>query len=260
MKKKILMGLLCVSLLAGCETATKECDCKDTCKNETNNEENVTKISKAQIIELINMYSPTILGSGLTERAMISDAVYNSKISGMLKYSPSFLEGLDNVTDAGDYYKVNVAGQQVDVYKKEENLIGYQFDDLNESCQKLYGKSLEKRDYAGEFGRMYKYVAKEDVFVEVVIGMGSTSTTEFGIKEYKEEGNKLTVLVGYSTFGYDGDDKASNNKGLTVTLEEMNKEDFGQIMIDKYSDKIDYTELVFEEKDGNYVLISSTKK
>lgn len=264
MKKKLLMGLLCVSLLSGCNMTTKDCDCTDSCKEETQETEKV-EITKEQVYDMVEKYlfapANNILDSGLTDRTMIQPAVLNTKVKYEQTFDPAVLKNVAGVSVVDGSYVITF-GQEKEEFYIDEPITAYDYEGLNESYQELYGKTLEKKDYIGVMGAHYKYDAKEDVFYELYLGTGTISSLEYGIKEIKEENNKLTVLVGHVVFYPEdiGSDNYNSDEGITVSSDEKDAENFGQTMVEKYADKVNNTELVFEKKNGNYVLVSATVK
>lgn len=267
MRRKVLIGLLCATLLSGCELTTKECNCEEECKTEVK-ENKTIEVTKEEAYELVEDYLsfPTgnILDSGLTEKTMVLTAAQNVKNKYVYTMAGSALEGESNVTKIDGGYDVKVGTDTISIESDSDYSV-YSYEGMNEAYQELFGKNIEKKDYNTTTAFWFKYSSKENVYFELVEGIGIYSALKFGVKEVKVEDNKLTVLVGYAIFdsimGEETGGYTSNiEKGKTFTNSEVESDNFGQTMVEKYADKVSNTELVFEKQNDSYVLVSATKK
>lgn len=157
-------------------------------------------------------------------------------------------------------------------YKDEEaSLIKY--DDLNEIYKKMYGIDAPKKGFSGiNIGFMYYYFygynEKLNSFVELKCGgCGGACGENFSIskiKSAKEIGDELKIEVFYYIgIPYETEyGKVYNleTSKINKTLDVTNIKDFEKEILNNYLEYLDVYEVVFENKDGNYIFKSLAKK
>ena len=155
-------------------------------------------------------------------------------------------------------------------YKDEKTtLINY--EDFNEIYVEMYGIEASKKGFSKSIEGnyyIYDYNEKLNSFIQLQCnGCGGACGENFSIskiKSAKEIGNELKIEVSYY-FGQPYITEYSTVYNLETskilkTLDVTNIKDFEKEILNNYLEYLDVYEIVFENKDGNYIFKSLAKK
>ena len=146
------------------------------------------------------------------------------------------------------------------------------YETLNNKYKYLFGKQSEDipKETIKSLNEIttWEYDASKNSFLETLLitGLeGVDSHVIYGIKDYSQVEDKLTVKVGYILI----DPKEENDKVIYSTTidggevtyfqEEVEKSTFDKEFLDKYLDKLDTYEFTFKYEEDHYVFESMKK-
>lgn len=137
------------------------------------------------------------------------------------------------------------------------------YDSVNEIYKKMYGSNIEKEGF-NKFTYFYDYNESLNAFVKLDCGgcggaCGPSYYVE-KIKSAKQIGNELIIEVYYSDGYFDFKSPESDELAydldttkIHTRLDVNSVEEFKKEVLNKYLDKLDVYEIVFEKNNNDYV-------